>query len=149
MKVLKWILYGALIAFVLGSLSVGGMYLYYKDELPSVAELREVRLQTPMQVYSSDGEMIAQFGEIRRIPVRLEDVPQPMIDAFLATEDQRFYEHVGIDPIGVARAFFQLLATGEIQGGGSTITQQLARNFYLTLSKRGRENKRSFYRTAY
>ncbi|MFC0445459.1 penicillin-binding protein 1A [Pseudidiomarina halophila] len=135
MKVLKWILYGALIAFVLGSLSVGGMYLYYKDELPSVAELREVRLQTPMQVYSSDGEMIAQFGEIRRIPVRLEDVPQTMIDAFLATEDQRFYEHVGIDPIGVARAFFQLLASGEIQGGGSTITQQLARNFYLTFEQ--------------
>ncbi|WP_301835200.1 penicillin-binding protein 1A [Pseudidiomarina terrestris] len=135
MKVLKWILYSALLVFVVGSLSVGGMYLYYKDELPSVAELREVRLQTPMQVYSSDGEMIAQFGEIRRIPVALEDVPQSLVDGFLATEDQRFYEHVGIDPIGVARAFFQLVVTGEIQGGGSTITQQLARNFYLSFEQ--------------
>ncbi|CAB0151444.1 Penicillin-binding protein 1A [Pseudidiomarina piscicola] len=135
MKVLKWILYSVLAVFALGSLSVGGMYLYYKDELPSVAELRDVRLQTPMQVYSSDGEMFAQFGEVRRIPVKLEDVPQPLIDAFLATEDQRFYSHVGIDPIGVARAFFQILVTGEIQGGGSTITQQLARNFYLTFEQ--------------
>ncbi|WP_258240827.1 penicillin-binding protein 1A [Pseudidiomarina homiensis] len=135
MKFLKWLLYSLIIAFVLGTLTVGGLYLYYQDEMPTVAEIREVRLQTPMQVYSADGEVIAQFGEIRRIPVALEDVPQPLIDAFLATEDNRFYDHFGIDPIGVARAFFQLVTTGDIQSGGSTITQQLARNVYLTLEQ--------------
>src|SRR5690554_6934063 len=88
-----------------------------------------------MQVYSADGELIAQFGEIRRIPLKLEEIPQPLINAFLATEDQRFYQHFGIDPIGVARAFFLLLTSGEIQGGGSTITQQLARNVYLSFEQ--------------
>ncbi|WP_417681756.1 penicillin-binding protein 1A [Pseudidiomarina aquimaris] len=135
MKFLKWLMYSLVIAFVLGTLTVGGLYLYYQDEMPTVAEIRDVRLQTPMQVYSADGEMIAQFGEIRRIPVTLEQVPQPLIDAFLATEDNRFYDHFGIDPIGVGRAFFQLLTTGDIQSGGSTITQQLARNVYLTLEQ--------------
>ncbi|WP_411359383.1 penicillin-binding protein 1A [Pseudidiomarina salilacus] len=135
MKILKWLMYSLFIAIVLGGITVASMYWYFEDELPSVAELRDVRLQTPMQVYSSDGELIAQFGEIRRIPVALEDVPQPLIDAFLATEDQRFYQHWGIDPIGVMRAFVDLVVTGEIQGGGSTITQQLARNFYLTFEQ--------------
>ncbi len=120
---------------MLGSLTVVGLYVYLKDDLPSVAELKEVRLQTPMQVYSSDGELIAQFGEIRRIPLKLEEIPQPLIDAFLATEDQRFYKHFGIDPIGIARAVFLIVSTGEIQGGGSTITQQLARNFYLSFEQ--------------
>ena len=135
MKILKWLLGVTLIGVVLGSLVTVAMYFYWKDELPTVAELREVRLQTPMQVYSADGELIAQFGEIRRIPLQLEDIPQPLINAFLATEDQRFYEHFGIDPIGVARAFALLLTSGEIQGGGSTITQQLARNVYLSFEQ--------------
>lgn len=135
MKFLKWSLVVLLAAVVAGALTVGGLYLYFKDELPSVEELKDVRLQTPMQVYSADGELIAQFGEIRRIPLKLEDIPQPMIDAFLATEDQRFYQHFGIDPIGVARAFVDLILTGDIQGGGSTITQQAARNFYLSFEQ--------------
>ncbi|WP_198678600.1 penicillin-binding protein 1A [Pseudidiomarina marina] len=135
MKIFKWVLgVGAALA-IFGSIAVVGLYFYWEDDLPSVAELKEVRLQTPMQVYSSDGEMIAQFGEIRRIPLQLEDIPQPLINAFLATEDQRFYDHFGIDPIGVARAFALLVSTGEIQGGGSTITQQLARNFYLSFEQ--------------
>lgn len=135
MKILKWVL-GVFVALtILGTVAVVGLYFYWEDELPSVAELKDVRLQTPMQVYSSDGELIAQFGEIRRIPLKLDEIPQPLINAFLATEDQRFYDHFGIDPIGVARAFALLLTTGEIQGGGSTITQQLARNFYLSFEQ--------------
>lgn len=135
MKILKWVLGVTVALLVIGSVAVVGLYYYWKDDLPSVAELREVRLQTPMQVYSADGELIAQFGEIRRIPLKLEEIPQPLINAFLATEDQRFYHHFGIDPIGVGRAFFLLIATGEIQGGGSTITQQLARNVYLSFEQ--------------
>ncbi|SFR51145.1 penicillin-binding protein 1A [Pseudidiomarina maritima] len=135
MKIFKWVLGVGVTLAILGSIAVVGLYFYWEDDLPSVAELKEVRLQTPMQVYSSDGEMIAQFGEIRRIPLQLEEIPQPLINAFLATEDQRFYDHFGIDPIGVARAFALLISTGEIQGGGSTITQQLARNFYLSFEQ--------------
>jgi penicillin-binding protein, 1A family len=135
LKIFKWVLGVGVTLAILGSIAVVGLYFYWEDDLPSVAELKEVRLQTPMQVYSSDGEMIAQFGEIRRIPLQLEEIPQPLINAFLATEDQRFYDHFGIDPIGVARAFALLISTGEIQGGGSTITQQLARNFYLSFEQ--------------
>ncbi|SFV24281.1 penicillin-binding protein 1A [Pseudidiomarina donghaiensis] len=135
MKIIKWMLAVFAALTILGTITVVGLYFYWQDELPTVAELKDVRLQTPMQVYSSDGELIAQFGEIRRIPLKLEDIPQPLINAFLATEDQRFYDHFGIDPIGVARAFALLLTTGEIQGGGSTITQQLARNVYLSFEQ--------------
>lgn len=120
---------------VLGILAVGGLYLYVKPELPSVETLREVKLQTPMQVFTKDGQMISQFGEKRRIPVKLEDVPQTMVDAFLATEDSRFYQHFGVDPIGVARAFGVLVTTGEVKEGASTITMQLARNFFLSFDR--------------
>jgi penicillin-binding protein 1A len=134
-KWIKWSCYGVLGLIAAGLLTTAALYLYFKDELPSVEELKDVRLQTPMQVYSADGELIAQFGEVRRIPLKLDDIPQPLIDAFLATEDQRFYSHYGIDPIGVARAVVQLILTGDIQGGGSTITQQAARNFYLSFEQ--------------
>lgn len=132
MKVLKWILKLGLLGFGLGVIAIVALYFYVKPELPSVAELRDVQWQTPMQVYSADGELISQFGEMRRIPLTIDAIPQQLKNAFLATEDTRFYSHFGIDPIGVGRAFFLLISTGEIQGGGSTITQQLARNFYLS-----------------
>ncbi|WP_240642614.1 penicillin-binding protein 1A [Pseudidiomarina mangrovi] len=135
MKYLKWSFYGFLGLIAAGLLTTTALYFYFESELPSVEELKDVRLQTPMQVYSADGELIAQFGEVRRIPLKLDDIPQPLIDAFLATEDQRFYQHFGIDPIGVGRAFVQLILTGDIQGGGSTITQQAARNFYLSFEQ--------------
>ena len=124
-----------LICVVLGGATVGGLYLYVKPELPSVETLRDVRWQTPMQVFTADGHLVSQFGEKRRIPIKLEDVPQPLIDAFLATEDSRFYEHFCVDPIGVMRAFSVLITTGEVQQGASTITMQLARNFFLTFER--------------
>lgn len=135
MKWFKRLLYTMLICVVLGGATVGGLYLYVKPELPSVETLRDVRWQTPMQVFTADGKLISQFGEKRRIPIKLEEVPQPLIDAFLATEDSRFYQHFGVDPIGVLRAFSVLITTGEIKQGASTITMQLARNFFLTFEK--------------
>lgn len=120
---------------VLGVGLVGALYVYLKPELPSVETLRDVELQTPMQVFTEDGQLISQFGEKRRIPVDLEDVPQAMIDAFLATEDSRFYQHPGVDPIGVMRAFWVLITTGDMKEGASTITMQLARNFFLSFDR--------------
>lgn len=108
------------------------MYKYVENELPDVATMKDIRLQTPMQIFSADGELIAQYGEKRRIPLPLADIPPLMIKAFIATEDSRFYEHHGIDPVGIFRAVTVMASSGRASQGASTITQQLARNFYLS-----------------
>lgn len=109
-----------------------GITLYLSPKLPEVETLRQVKLQTPLRVYSSDGLLIGEFGEKRRNPIAIENVPQSFIDAILAAEDDRFYSHPGVDIKGLLRAVSQLLQSGQIQTGGSTITMQVARNFFLT-----------------
>lgn len=121
---------------VLGIFSIGITYLYLKNDLPSVETLKDVRLQTPMRVFSQDGELISQFGEKRRIPLKLDEMHPMLIKAVLATEDSRFYEHPGIDVIGVMRAASVVAATGDYTQGASTITQQLARLFFLSREKK-------------
>lgn len=129
-----------LIAFVaaclLGIVTIFTLYFVVKDELPDVATLKDVRLQTPMQVFTADGELISQFGEQRRIPLKLDEMPPLLIKAFLAVEDTRFYEHPGVDIIGITRAAMVVATTGDASQGASTITQQLARNFFLTREKK-------------
>ncbi|WP_028112796.1 penicillin-binding protein 1A [Ferrimonas kyonanensis] len=120
---------------VLGLGALAALYLWIAPTLPDVDSLKTVQLQTPMRIYSKDGALLSQFGEKRRIPVRYEDVPQPLIDAFLATEDARFFEHKGVDPIGVIRAAVVLITTGRKAQGASTITMQVARNFFLSREK--------------
>lgn len=120
---------------LLGVASLYGLYRYIEPQLPDVATLKDVRLQTPMQVYSADGELIAQYGEKRRIPLTLDQIPPVMIHAFVATEDSRFYEHHGVDPVGIFRAASVALFSGHASQGASTITQQLARNFFLSPEK--------------
>ncbi len=114
------------------SVTFGGLYLYLSPKLPDVETLRDVRLQTPLRVYSSDGLLIGEFGEQRRQPIRYEDTPELFIQALLSAEDDRFFEHGGVSIRGLLRAASQLLQSGQIQGGGSTITMQLARDFFLT-----------------
>lgn len=109
-----------------------GITLYLSPKLPEVETLRQVKLQTPLRVYSNDGLLIGEFGEKRRNPITIEQVPQAFIDAILAAEDDRFYSHPGVDIKGLLRAASQLLQSGKIQTGGSTITMQVARNFFLT-----------------
>jgi len=121
---------------LLGVLAVAGLYLYLKNDLPSVETLKDVRLQTPMRVFSQEGELISQFGEKRRIPLKLNEMPEMLIKAVLATEDSRFYEHPGIDIIGVLRAATVVATTGDYSQGASTITQQLARLFFLSREKK-------------
>lgn len=117
--------------FVCASLA----YIYFESQLPDVSELKDVQLQLPLQIYSSDGQLIGQFGPVRRIPVTIDQVPQQLINAVLATEDERFYEHGGIDIWGLLRATVELVTTGTKSQGGSTITMQVARNFYLSRKK--------------
>lgn len=134
-KFLAYIFSLAILGSILGVSAIAGAYFYIRADLPSVDVLKDVRLQTPMQIFTRDGKLISQYGVKRRIPVTLDEVPQQLIDAILATEDSRFYEHPGIDPIGLARAAFNLILTGERGQGGSTITMQLARGFFLTRDK--------------
>lgn len=109
---------------------------FLQQQLPSVETLKDIRMQVPLRVYSADKQLIAEYGEQRRIPVQLADVPQSLIDAVLATEDRRFYQHPGVDMRGLLRASINLLASGgERSQGGSTITMQVARNFFLTREK--------------
>lgn len=135
MKYFKPLILLILLGAVLGGATLVGIYFYIKPELPSVTVLKDVRLQTPMRIYTQDGKLISQYGVKRRIPVKLENVPVELIQAVLATEDSRFYEHNGIDPIGIARAAISLLVTGEKRQGASTLTMQLARGFFLTREK--------------
>ncbi|WP_035387096.1 penicillin-binding protein 1A [Ferrimonas senticii] len=135
MKWIKRLTIFIVLMAMLGVAGIVGMYQWVKPDLPNVDSLKTVQLQTPMRVYSSDGLLISQFGEKRRIPVTYDEVPQQLIDAILATEDARFFEHRGVDPIGVVRAAFVLVTTGRKAQGASTITMQVARNFFLTREK--------------
>ena len=107
-------------------------YLYLRPGLPSVDQLTDIQLQTPLRVFSADNRLIAEFGEKRRAPVTIEQIPTIQLHAFLAAEDSRFYEHIGVDFKGLLRAAVELVTTGEIQSGGSTITMQVAKNYFLS-----------------
>ena len=135
MRIAKLILSTLLTLFILGCIAVGIVYVQFKSELPDVESLKTVELQQPMQIYTSDGKLIGEVGEQRRVPVKLENIPEKLIQAVLATEDSRFYEHHGLDPIGIARALMVTINKGGTSQGASTITQQLARNFFLTSEK--------------
>jgi penicillin-binding protein 1A len=113
-------------------MSATATYLYLSPRLPSVEVLRDVRLQEPLRIYSAEGRLIGEFGEMRRTPVRFEEVPPVLINAFLAAEDDRFLQHSGVDVVGLARAAWELATTRSIQSGGSTITMQVARNYFLS-----------------
>jgi penicillin-binding protein 1A len=107
-------------------------YVYLKPALPDVDSLRDVQLQVPLRVYTRDGKLIAAIGEQRRIPVRYEQLPKRLIQAFLATEDDRFFRHHGVDWQGILRAAVANLKAGGIRQGASTITMQVARDMFLT-----------------
>lgn len=109
--------------------------LYTNAKLPSVDILEDIQLQVPLRIFTSDGKLIAEYGEKRRIPVSIDKIPDQLKLAVLATEDRRFYEHHGIDFRGLVRASLHLLTHGNKGQGASTITMQVARNFFLTRKK--------------
>lgn len=113
-------------------LATAGALQYLRPQLPEVETLRDVRLQVPLRIYSRDKRLIAQFGEQRRVPLTFDRYPQQVINAFLAAEDDRFFEHNGVDYIGLLRAMGANLRAGAKREGGGTITMQLARNIFLS-----------------
>ncbi len=114
---------------------LAGLYLYLSPDLPEESALRNITLRTPMRVLSLDGALIGQFGEQKRKPLRFDEIPQSFINALLAAEDDGFFEHSGIEPLSLMRAVSELLLTGKKGSGGSTLTMQVARNYFLTLDQ--------------
>ena len=111
-------------------------YIILASSLPSVEEIQDMKMQIPMRIYTQDKKLIAVYGEKKRIPVTFSEIPDDLKNAFIAAEDNRFYSHNGVDYIGLLRAFKSFVSTGKVTQGGSTITMQVARNFYLTREKK-------------
>ncbi|MFW6345514.1 MAG: penicillin-binding protein 1A, partial [Halomonas sp.] len=130
---LAWLVVSLIAAAGLG---VVGAALYFAPGLPDVRQLQDFELHSPLRIFTRDGKLIGEYGDERRMPVDHDEIPEAFIDALLAAEDDRFFEHRGVDPMGLARAATELAASGgEIQSGGSTITMQVARNYLLTLDR--------------
>jgi len=135
LNIFKLLIIITLVMMTLTTAVVTGGYFYLNPKLPSIEGLSNVQLQVPLRIYSSDGTLMGEFGEKRRTPKKLEEIPDLMKQAFLSAEDDRFFEHPGVDYQGILRAVVNLVITGERGQGGSTITMQLARNFYLSSEK--------------
>ncbi|MGB0722029.1 MAG: penicillin-binding protein 1A [Gammaproteobacteria bacterium] len=134
-KFLKLIVILGFLGVLTGTIALGGAYLYLEPKLPSVDVLRDVKLQVPLRVYTRDGVLIAEFGEQRRKPLSFDQYPEKLRLAFVSAEDERFFSHPGVDVKGLAAAAWELATTGEKKRGGSTITMQVARNYFLTREK--------------
>ena len=134
-KILKWFTIFFLTITLGAALPAILLYNKLSADLPDIRTLHNVQYQTPLSIYSKDNLLIAQFGEKKRIPVNIEEVPRQLINAFLAAEDDSFYEHPGVDFNGLLRAGLQLALTGKKKQGGSTITMQVTRNFLLSNEK--------------
>ncbi|PHQ78584.1 MAG: peptidase [Coxiella sp. (in: Bacteria)] len=111
------------------------VYTYLEFQLPDVSVLKDVHLQVPLRIYTREGQLIAQYGSMRRTPVSLDQIPPNLIKAVLATEDARYYEHPGVDFVGIVRAAIAVITSGKKVQGASTITMQVARNFFLSRKK--------------
>jgi len=134
-RIFKFILYTFLSGTFLILLAIATSYIYISPNLPSTSDLRDIRLQVPLRVYTQDRKLIAEFGKMKRTPLRFHETPDMMIKALLAAEDDRFFQHPGVDYHGILRAVANLIRTGKKSQGGSTITMQVARNFFLSREK--------------
>ena len=124
-----------MILALVGALALAGFTLTLLPDLPNAEEIRDVRLQVPLRVYAANGQLLAEFGEQRREPVTIDKVPKTLIHAVLAAEDDSFYSHPGVDFPGVVRAAIENLKSGQVDQGASTITMQVARNYFLSREK--------------
>jgi len=131
-KFLFWLI---LSVFSGTSLLISAVYLYLTPQLPDIQSLKNIELQIPLRIYTKDGQLISEFGEQRRRPLAYQEIPSQFIHALIAAEDDRFFQHNGVDLKGLTRAAIQLVRTGKKKSGGSTITMQVAKNYYLSSEK--------------
>lgn len=122
----------ALIATISGVAAVIGAYYFVSPGLPAAETIRDIPLQIPLRIFSRDGHLISEIGQRRRVLIEFDDLPIHVVQAFIAAEDRRFFAHPGVDYQGTLRALLRLARYGKISGGGSTLTQQLARDYFLT-----------------
>ena len=132
---------------LLGAFGLACAYVYLEPSLPSVESMRNIELQVPLRVYTRSGDLIAQIGEERRIPVTYAEVPLIVKQAFLAAEDDRFFQHHGIDFLGLLRSIAVDIASRQKAQGGSTITMQAARNMFLSFDKTWRRKLQEAFLT--
>jgi len=125
----------ALFGAVLLTVAIATIYYLLAPNLPDTESLKETQFQVPLRIFSAEELLIAEFGEKRRTPVQYNEIPPYLIQAILASEDDRFFEHPGVDYHGILRAVYSLATTGVKAQGGSTITMQVARNFFLSREK--------------
>jgi len=132
-RLLRYTLILGVVLIALGAVGLGVVYWLIVPGLPPVDSLRDVSLQVPLRIYSADNKLIATYGETRRIPIKIEQVPAQVKNAFLAAEDANFYNHPGVDYQGILRAVGLMISKRTLHvPGGSTITQQVARDFFLS-----------------
>ena len=130
-RLLRWALIACTALFLLGAIGLGILYYVVSSKIPDIQSLRNVELQEPLYVYASDGRLIGLFGETRRYPVDIKNVPEAVQQAFIAAEDSDFRNHKGVDPKGISRALWQTatLKEGRV-AGGSTINYQPGNYFF-------------------
>jgi penicillin-binding protein 1A len=131
-KTICWASSNGIMAVLFGMLYV---YSVLIPQLPSIEHLEDTRLQVPLRIYDRNEMLLAEFGEHRRIPVSFETIPQHVVNAFVAAEDDQFWSHFGVDPLALVAAAYEVVSTGQKTRGGSTITMQLAKNFFLSSEK--------------
>jgi penicillin-binding protein 1A len=131
-KILSWLFATGFMVLVAGAFYI---YAFLVPELPSIDNLEDTQFQVPLRIYDKNEILLAEFGEHRRTPVKFEKIPDPVIAAFIAAEDDQYWNHMGVDPVALVAAAYELIATGKKTRGGSTITMQVARNFFLSSEK--------------
>lgn len=127
-----WALLSLMVTLVI---FLGAVYCYMEINLPNVSVLKDMHMQQPLRIYTRDGKLITQYGAKRRIPVTIDQVPPLLVKAILATEDARYFSHPGVDFLGLLRAAKVVISSGRKVQGASTITMQVARNFFLSREK--------------
>jgi len=128
-KIVSWLFAAGSIVLIAGSFYI---YAVMVPELPSIEHLEDTQYQVPLRVYDQNEILLAEFGEHRRIPVSFEKIPRSLIDAVVAVEDDQFWNHVGVDFFALLAATYEVVTTGRKTRGGSTVTMQVARNFFLS-----------------
>lgn len=128
----RWLLVALIGCMVVGAMAIGALYLYLSEDLPKINSLSAYRPPTITEVFSDDNRKIGEFYTERRVVIPLSEIPQTLKEAFIAAEDARYFKHKGIDFVSIVRAFFKNLEAGTIVQGGSTITQQVTKSFFLT-----------------
>ena len=134
-KLINFAFYFGVFASLTSIIVLLATYLAFKPTLPEIKYVDESQLQMPLKVFTKDGILIGEFGEIKRRSIDYDDIPEDIKNAFLAAEDDNFFNHQGISYSGLIRSFIRCLSSSGCQGGGGTITMQVVRGYLLTKEK--------------